>query len=108
MDGVAGIEYVGGGYFMTPDEQLLAKGRTLQNYIDAKSKLAALTGEAQRLIVNLQSLASHIDHYESSPVNLNLVFMNPEKVQKLIVDLQQTAREKAQLEEQLKSMGVDL
>jgi hypothetical protein len=108
MNSGPGIEYVAGGYFMTPDEQLLAQGRTLQNYINAKTKLATLEGEAERLIVALKSLISHIDHYETAPVNINLVFMDPEKVQKLIIDLQQTAREKANFAGQLQAMGVDI
>jgi hypothetical protein len=93
---------------MSTDDQILAKGRTLQQYINAKDQMVALRDEANRLIHHLNATATQIEHYETALANMDLAFMNPEKVQKLVIDLQQTATEKSRLEAELRNMGVNI
>jgi flagellar biosynthesis chaperone FliJ len=90
---------------MTPSDE--AKGRILSDYSSTKSRLADLKGQAGTLIQQLKALASQIDHYESAPVNYDLGFLKTD-FQKLMNDLQTTARELAALQGKLHDLGVDV
>ena len=97
-----------GGYFVSTESELEAKGRTISEYTAAKSRLAALKGEAQRAIAKLENLAQHLNHYESTPVNYDFGFLTQTDFQRLVGDLQKTDRELKRLDQQIKDMGLDL
>ena len=93
---------------MTSDEQSAAQGRILNDYLEAKTRLETLKGEANRLIRDLNTLARQVDNFESAPVNYNMAFLDAAKIQKLLNDLRQTGQDKQKYEQQLRSMGLNL
>ena len=93
---------------MTDDEQLVMQGRITTNYVETKSRLEASVGEAQKLIRDLHALADQLQNFDSAPLNNDITFMDAPRIQKLLMELRQTSREKKQLEQYLRNMAVDV
>ena len=89
------------------DDGLLAKGRVVAEYEEAKARLAQLKSTALPLISKLNALANQLNHYESAPVNYDLAFLQT-NFQALMTNLQTTARDKSRLEGKLHDLGIDV
>jgi hypothetical protein len=91
----------------TPDEVLIAKGKVVNEYTIAKERLKTLKVQAARLMQQLEGLANQLNHSESAPVNYDLGFLKTD-FQKLLNDLRATEAELANLEENLRVMGINV
>jgi hypothetical protein len=50
---------------MTDDEQSVTQGRIATSYVETKSRLEALVGEAQKLIRDLHALADQAQNFDT-------------------------------------------
>jgi hypothetical protein len=98
---------------MSTEEELTATGRTVEEYVESRKKLAALLTEATRMGNTLttigQFLRSASPHAEISPnIWQQLVHLPTEgRVKTLVDDLNQEIVRKRKLHQSLKSLGLE-
>jgi Tfp pilus assembly protein PilO len=97
-----------GSYFMTTEEELAAKGRILNDYVQAKTRLATLEGTARTVISQLNVIIQQVTNFEAAPVNLALGLPTTQELQKLVADLQETSRQKRLLAQKLQELGASV
>jgi hypothetical protein len=94
---------------MSDQEVLLRKGKLLDDFVAAQTKLQMLQEEARR---EAKVLTGIVEFLSSGGRQGQVVLGVPpetylsEKVGKLLNDLQEAIREQAELKERLRSMGV--
>ena len=105
---------------MTSNEELAAKGRIVTEYAAAKSKVAAMRGEAQRFGKLLTALGNKLTStpeyvsikgqglnakYMSQRVDFRDDWPNPQNVADLTDELRQALDDLERLTEQMKNIG---
>jgi hypothetical protein len=93
---------------MNPEAEQAAKGRIISDYTVTKARLAMLKGQAHQIISQLQRLADQINNYETASPDYDVSFLSNINYKVLITDLQITTKSLANLQQEVKNLGVDL